>query len=281
MAGGEAGAQLRRRGLAALDPAAAVAALQRALDRDEGHLVVADVDWARFTPIYALARPRPLLRDLPEAVRALVGDQGGDGPGGPDPAPLAARLAGLGPAERSRILLGLVREQAALVLGHDGPAAVDPRRAFKDLGFDSVTAVDLRNRLATAAGLRLAATAVFDHATPRALAEHLGAELGATPGGGAEPHAADLPAALDRLDALAARLSPAEIDRSRIVPRLESLLARLGAQAGGGAADLAGLLDGASAQDVFALLDLELGSAAGPDARESDVRGSDARGSDV
>ena len=70
-------------------------------------------------------------------------------------------------------MLDLVRTQVAVVLGHDGPDAISPRRAFSDIGFDSLAAVELRNALGTMTGLPLPATVIFDHPSPRALADHI------------------------------------------------------------------------------------------------------------
>ncbi|MEU6881629.1 type I polyketide synthase [Streptomyces sp. NPDC046712] len=87
--------------------------------------------------------------------------------------PIAQRLAGLSADERTRTLLDLVRTHVAAVLHHESGTAIDPKRAFTEIGFDSLSAVDLRNRLNSETGLRLPATLVFDYPTPQALADHI------------------------------------------------------------------------------------------------------------
>ncbi|MFB8763890.1 type I polyketide synthase [Nocardiopsis alba] len=170
--------QLRSRGIPFMDPATAIEGFHRLLDGDRTVEVLAEVDWARFAPVFTMARPSPLLSDLPEARDALL--RGGaeqdtdEGDGGES---LAERLAGMRPADRSRTLSDLVRTHIAAVLDYTGPDEVDPERALRELGFDSLTAVDLRNRLGAAIGLRLPVTVVFDHPDARALAAHLGGLL--------------------------------------------------------------------------------------------------------
>ncbi|MET9567488.1 acyl carrier protein, partial [Streptomyces tauricus] len=95
----------------------------------------------------------------------------------PDATPLARRLAGLGDTERHQVLLRTVREHAATVLGHAEATAVPAEQGFLDIGFDSLTAVELRNRLKTTTGLNLPATLIFDYPDATRLAEHLGREL--------------------------------------------------------------------------------------------------------
>ncbi|GAB2631940.1 hypothetical protein GCM10027168_73880 [Streptomyces capparidis] len=167
-------AGVRRSGLVPLPPERGVAALERALARGEATVAVVDVDWERFASGFTANRPSPLLADLPElrgALRAPSGAAPEDGAGGAGE--LVRRLAALPGADRARAVLDLVRDHVAAVLGHSSAQAVPPDRPFKDLGFDSLTAVNLRNRLGTHTGLHLPATLVFDYPTATALARHL------------------------------------------------------------------------------------------------------------
>ncbi|MFJ2211823.1 SDR family NAD(P)-dependent oxidoreductase [Streptomyces sp. NPDC101062] len=191
----------RRLGVLPMDPRSAVTALQRALDAGENTLTVADIDWRRFAPAFASAGPRPLLADLPEARRALNGPTDDTTT---DPAAATPRrperirkLEGLPEARRTDALLELVRAEAAAVLGHTDPRAVRPGRPFKESGFDSLTSVELRDRLVSAVGLRLPTSLVFDRPTPTALARHLDTLLfGAATTGTGTTGASDEPVAI-------------------------------------------------------------------------------------
>jgi acyl carrier protein len=174
MGEGEGGAQLQRLGLQSMDPLLAIGALATVLDHGEGLVTVADLDWAKFAPVFTLHRPSALISELPQVKLALAEPAAeGDGRGTGAATELGRQLQGLDRAEQDRILTDLIRTEAALVLGHPSPDAVEAGRAFKDVGFDSLTAVELRDRLNAATGLKLPATLVFDYPTPLALAEHL------------------------------------------------------------------------------------------------------------
>ncbi|MYW58246.1 SDR family NAD(P)-dependent oxidoreductase, partial [Streptomyces sp. SID8370] len=163
-------ARLAGAGLAPIDPEQGLALFDEALAGDEPLLV-------------PLRLHRPALREraeagtLPPLLRGLVRPRTRRAAARPatpgDDGSLAERLAALDGAERDRRLLELVRTEAAAVLGHGAADALVPERAFKDVGFDSLTAVELRNRLNAATGLRLPSSLVFDHPTPAALATHL------------------------------------------------------------------------------------------------------------
>ncbi|MFF4484641.1 type I polyketide synthase, partial [Streptomyces sp. NPDC001520] len=168
--------QLRRRGVLPMAPEAAMAALTHAARHDDTLVAVADIDWAAFVPAFTSLRPSPLIGDLPgvqEIVDSLRPDEATD----ESASEFLRELAAGSDAERERALMKVVRENTAIALGHSGVEAVKPQRAFQEMGFDSLAAVNLRNTLGAALGTRLPATLVFDYPTPTALVEYLRTEL--------------------------------------------------------------------------------------------------------
>jgi hypothetical protein len=163
---------LGSRGLRTMDPASAVGALSAAVDRDDVCVALADLDWPLFAKAYCALRPSPLISGLP-GVREALGQYDADADRESAGNELAARLAGVDPAERYEIVLAEVCGGVAAVLGHNGPKDVDPDQAFSALGFSSLTASEFAARLGRTTGRKLPPTLVFDHPTASALAEHL------------------------------------------------------------------------------------------------------------
>ncbi|WP_244202275.1 phosphopantetheine-binding protein, partial [Streptomyces diastatochromogenes] len=235
------------------------------------------VDWEAFfagsgarrvpLPTYPFQRRRHWLDQLPPA----------DGGPGRTPAPapdtrpepetapaartvtLAERLADLAGTQRRPYVLQTVTALVAAVLKHPDPAAIGPDKPFQDLGFDSLTGVELRNRLAAATGLTLPATVVFDHPNPAALTAYLLDTAAPAPAAGVRSH----------LDALATSVGALPDDaetRAEAVTGLRQLLAGLtgdaeapAAPASGAAADL---IASASTDEIFDFIDTQLGRAA-------------------
>jgi len=152
-----------------------LALLEASLNRDDALLVPCRLDVAGLRTVAARggALP-PLLHALAGPIRAGVASAVNTGAGS---SALHQQLARMSEAERGRVLTQLVRTHIAAVLGHASADEIEPDRAFAELGFDSLTAVELRNRLNSATGLHLATTLVFDYPAPRALAQHLGEQL--------------------------------------------------------------------------------------------------------
>ncbi|MDF3291314.1 type I polyketide synthase [Streptomyces silvisoli] len=172
--------RLRQAGMPPLAPELALAALHKALDLDEAFSLVADIDWQRLAPGLTAVRANPFISGLPEVQRAL---ESATAPGATaDLSSFQRSLAAASEAEREQLALDFVRTQVAAVLGYPGPESVEPGRAFRDLGFDSLTAVEIRNLLGALTGLRLPATLVFDYPNSVALAEFLRVALLGEPG---------------------------------------------------------------------------------------------------
>ncbi|WP_230871358.1 acyl carrier protein, partial [Mycobacterium canetti] len=144
---------------------------------DEPFLAPARIDLTALRA-HAVAVP-PMFSDLASApTRRQVDDSVA---AAKSKSALAHRLHGLPEAEQHAVLLGLVRLHIATVLGNITPEAIDPDKAFQDLGFDSLTAVEMRNRLKSATGLSLSPTLIFDYPTPNRLASYIRTELAGLP----------------------------------------------------------------------------------------------------
>ncbi|MEU1630893.1 type I polyketide synthase [Streptomyces sp. NPDC020096] len=174
--------RLRLAGMPPLAPELALTALHKALDLDESFSLVADIDWDRLAPGLTAVRANPFIADLPEVRRALENAAELGGGTAADLSSFQRSLAAASEAEREQLALDFVRTQVAAVLGYPGPESVEPGRAFRDLGFDSLTAVEIRNLLGALTGLRLPATLVFDYPNSVALAEFLRVALLGAPG---------------------------------------------------------------------------------------------------
>ena len=189
-----------------------------------------------------------VLRGLVRVPTRQASDTGGS---------LQRRLADSPETEWDGIVLELVRGHVAGVLGYASPEEVDPRRAFKELGFDSLAAVELRNRLGQATGMKLPSTLVFDHPTPAAVAEYTRSKVSVN---GAGTPAID--EQLDKLEAALAAIAEDDGERTRIKGRLQGLTRRVQslltddsyvlATVGAEAEDA---LESATDDEVFELLD--------------------------
>ncbi|WP_425558746.1 SDR family NAD(P)-dependent oxidoreductase [Catenulispora subtropica] len=249
--------RMARQGLAPLSGPDGLTLLDVAAGASDALLVAAKMDLAR------LARqgtdPIPMLSQLVRrgggaGARRAAGRGGAQAQQG-----LAERLATLAPEERHEALLQILRTQTALVLGIGNAQAIQTHRSFRDLGFDSLTAVELRNRLTAATGLALPATMIFDFPTPDALAEHIAAELG-----GGAPADDDAPlvsafSGLEKVESFLAKIVTDTSARGRLETRLRGILTALGAGEEGAGASVADQIQDADDDDIFDFIDNQLG----------------------
>ncbi|WP_262706060.1 MULTISPECIES: type I polyketide synthase, partial [Streptomyces] len=244
-------ARMSRSGIGAMSSERALGLLDAAVRHGHHHLIAIDLD------VRALAG-RPALT-LPAPLRALTG--GGTARRTAATArphtDWAGHLAALPVQEQRRTLLNLVLTHAAAALGHSDPGRIQTERGFLELGFDSLTAIELRNRLTAVTGLRLATTLIFDHPNPAALAVHLHAELAP---GDADPLAPML-GEIDRLESALLSVAQDGTAHEALLKRLQSTLSKLGALHGGGTEEgqTAGRIKDATADEIFQFIDQDLG----------------------
>jgi acyl carrier protein len=241
-------ARWKRLGMAPLEANHGLSLFDAARSRPEPLLVPVKLNAAGLRAQARDGALPPLLRGLVRVpARRDRGDRGGS---------LARRLAELPREDWDELLLDLVRGETAAVLGHSSADAVEPARAFKELGFDSLAAVDLRNRLDQATGVRLPSTVVFDYPTPAAIAGYLLAQV-------ADDDAARPPIddELDKLERMLSSLDAGEEEQRRLVERLRALAETVTADgAADGGRDTAERIQSASSDEIFAFIDQELGS---------------------
>jgi acyl carrier protein len=253
--------RMSRNGLAAMTTDQALNLFDQAIAAPLAVLVPAGIDTTGLSPAAAAPVLANLLRPAPRRAAAGPGParSGADG--------FAGQLIALAPAERQRRLLALVRDTAAAVLGHASSEVIRPDRGFMESEFDSLSAIELRNRLNAATGLTLPTSAVFDYPTPLALAQFLGSligEHGDQPGDqpGERPDPAAVLAELTRLDTAFAGFELDPDDRDKAVLRLNSLLQKvIGAGAGTapGGDDITSRITTATNDEIFDFIENELG----------------------
>ncbi|MEV6624691.1 SDR family NAD(P)-dependent oxidoreductase [Amycolatopsis sp. NPDC051106] len=232
--------RLRRLGTPPMATADALALFDACLVAEDAVLAPVKLD---------IAALRSRADSLPPVLRGMVRPTATRRTTAKNDGAVTARLAALPEPEREAYLLEVVSGQVKAVLGL---GFVEPGRAFQEMGFDSLTSVELRNQLGALTGLKLTATIVFDHPTPAALAARLHALLGPARG------AADsLLAEIDRLEALLAGAGSLNDSTAKVTARLEAL-SRKWTEANTGAPEAADL-DEATDDELFAVLDTELG----------------------
>ncbi|WIY03018.1 type I polyketide synthase [Amycolatopsis mongoliensis] len=232
--------RLRRLGTPPMATADALALLDACLVAEDAVLAPVKLDVAAL---------RSRADSLPPVLRGMVRPAAPRRTAAKNDGAVAARLATLPEPEREAYLLEVVSDQVKAVLGL---GFVEPERAFQEMGFDSLTSVELRNQLGALTGLKLTATIVFDHPTPAALASRLHALLG--PGRGP---ADSLLAEIDRLEASLAAAGSLNGSTAKVTARLDALM-RKWTEANTGVAETADL-DEATDDELFAVLDEELG----------------------
>ncbi|MGH3806940.1 MAG: type I polyketide synthase, partial [Pseudonocardiaceae bacterium] len=204
----------RRHGLFELPPEAALSTLERVLLADVATAAIMDIRWDRFVAAYTLERPSRFVDEIPE-VRALLAEAA-TGKAPIEPSGLREELAMMAPDEQENAVIDLLAGQVGEVLNLRN-AGVDVHRSFKEMGFDSLTAVELRNRLNAITGLQQPVSTVFDYPDIESLTRHLLDELVVDP-------SVSVVDGFDRWESLLSDVELSDDVREDLVRRLRGVL---------------------------------------------------------
>jgi len=242
---GTAMARLKRLGMKALDTEDGTALLDATIAMDEA--VVACVDFDRPTLSQQMRTgllPSMLGALAPGRARRASGGEAVTGG-------LVVRLAAVAEDQRDPLILGLVREHAAAVLGYPSAGAIAPEMAFNEMGFDSLGSVELRNRLVEATGLTLPSTLVFDHPNAGAVARFLRSQADVVSAGSA------IDDQVDTLRSLLTTMATPE-DKQRTAARIRAMLTQVLEEPGLGSPGGRAVVQAASADELFVLIDRQI-----------------------
>ncbi|WP_407657150.1 SDR family NAD(P)-dependent oxidoreductase [Kibdelosporangium aridum] len=238
--------RLARGGMIGLSVPEGMALFDASFRASDAAVIPAKLDFAAMRSQAAAGSLPPLMRGLVAATRrkAQNAAKGED---------LTARLSQVSPAEQEQLLLAMVGREAAAILGFGSADQLDPGKALHEVGFDSLTSVELRNRLSGLTGLRLPATLIFDHPTPLGLAGYLQRELGVTVDG-----VEAVMRQLDSLETALATIGPRDSAFSHVTTRLRTLAGRW-AQSPETSDHDEFDVESASDDEMFRLIDSEFG----------------------
>ncbi|MBL1102598.1 SDR family NAD(P)-dependent oxidoreductase, partial [Streptomyces coffeae] len=245
-------AYYHRRGMRPLTTDLAIKSLQCALDQGDTTVTIADIDWRTFPAGFTAQRPSPLLTSLSPSAPPNAETADSSAATGA----LRQKLAEGTPAQQHHLLLRHIQTHTAAILGHSGIDAVAPSQPFQELGFDSLTAVEFGTRLSATTGVDLPPTLIFDHPTPKEMADFLREQL-------VDAEVSSEGRLLSELDRWDAVSEPSAVDasaRRRIAGRLHLLLAKWGDTDRASERSTAhSALETATAEDIFELISDEFG----------------------
>lgn len=233
--------RIRREGFLPISDEDGTALLDASLASGQAFVVAGRFDVAAIRANSDTEEMPPVLRGLLRATRRSA--DGGSG----ESARFVAGLHRLSSAEQERVIMDLIRSHSAAVLGHESPDAISPDQSFLDLGFDSLGAVEFRNRLEATTGSKLPTTVVFDYPTPTALAAHICQQIAAV-----DDSATRIMAQVQSLASVLGSVELERTDVNNIAAHLTTVLRKLQGESGN---EVVADIDAAEDDELFEFID--------------------------